>query len=102
MSEAPPRRPRPHELRYPTLSADTDPEAEKVQLAIARAMSPAQKIQLVFDAIQVARDLALAGLRARHPNAGPEELRRRLFGQELGEELACKVYGPLEAAKVLA
>jgi len=88
-------RPRPHEIAHPTLAADTDPEAERVQLAIYRAMSPAQKLQLVVDSIQASRDLALAGLRARHPGAGPEELRRRLFILELGEELASKVYRPL-------
>ncbi len=86
---------RPHEVSHLTLSADTDPAAERVQMAIFRDMAPARKIQLVVEAIAASRDLALAGLRARHPGASPEELRRRLFGLELGEELACRVYGPL-------
>jgi hypothetical protein len=86
---------RPHEVAHPSLAADTDPKAERVQLAIYRAMSPARKLQLVLDSIQASRDLALAGLRARHPSAGPEELRRLLFVQELGEKLARKVYRPL-------
>jgi hypothetical protein len=90
--------PRPHERKYPTLSEDTDPEAERVQLAIYRAMTPAQKLQLVLDAIQASRDLALIGLRARHPDADAEEIRRLLFVQELGEELALKVYRPLDKA----
>jgi hypothetical protein len=92
---APHRRLRPHEIPHPTLAADTDPAAERVQLAIYRDMAPAQKLQLVLEGIQLSRDLALAGLRARHPAAGPAELRRRLYGLELGEELATKVYGPL-------
>jgi SpoVK/Ycf46/Vps4 family AAA+-type ATPase len=86
---------RPHEIAHPTLSPDTDPEAEKVQLQIFRNMPLRRKAELIGEAIEASRALSLAGLRARHPEAGPEELRRRLFGLELGEELATRVYGPL-------
>ena len=90
---------RPHELPYPTLSPDTDPEAERIQIEIFRNMPAWRKMQLVEDANQTARQLALAGLRQRHPEAGPEELHRRLVGLFLGEELATEVYGPLPEAK---
>jgi hypothetical protein len=86
---------RPHEVPHPTLSRDTDREAERVQLEIFRGMPVWRKVQLIEEAISTARDLALAGLRARHPEAGAEELRRRLFELELGEELATRVYGPI-------
>ena len=86
---------KPHELPHPTLSPDTDPEAERVQIEIFRQMPAWRKIQLVDEANQLARQLALAGLRQRHPEAGPEELRRRLMGLFLGEEMATEVYGPL-------
>jgi hypothetical protein len=89
---------RPHELPYPTLSPDTDPEAERIQIEIFRNMPAWRKMQLVEDANQTARQLALAGLRQRHPEAGPEELHRRLVGLFLGEELATQVYGPLPEA----
>jgi hypothetical protein len=94
-SGAPGAKHRPHEVPHPTLSADTDPEAERVQLDIIRGMPPWRKAQLIEEAISAARDLSLAGLRSRHPEAGPQELRRRLFGLELGEELATRVYGPI-------
>jgi hypothetical protein len=86
---------KPHELPYPTLSPDTDPDAERVQIEIFRRMPAWRKVQLVEDANELSRQLALAGLRQRHPDAAPEELRRRLFGLFLGEELATRVYGPL-------
>lgn len=86
---------KPHELPHLTLSPDTDPEAERVQIEIFRCMPAWRKIQLVDEANQLARQLALAGLRQRHPDAGPKELRRRLMGLQLGEELATEVYGPL-------
>jgi hypothetical protein len=40
-----------------------------------------------------ARELAVAGLRRRYPDADTEEIRRRLADLLLGEEMARKVYG---------
>ena len=88
-------RAKPHERDYPTLSPDTDPEAERVQLDILRRMPAWRKVQIIGEAIQLSRALALAGLRERHPEAGPEELHRRFLGLWLGEEIATRVYGPL-------
>jgi hypothetical protein len=87
---------RPHEVSRPTLSRDTDPQAEAVQLEIYRRMPSWRKFQLVNDAILTSRQLALAGLRSRHPEAGPEELKRRLMDLLHGEELARKIWGPRE------
>ncbi len=95
VSESRPRL-KPHEVPYRTLYPDTDPEAEAVQMEIYRRMSPARKFELVEDSIQTSRELVLAGIRSRHPNAGTEEVRRRFFGIWLGEELATEVYGPLD------
>ena len=88
--------PKPHEISRPTLSMDTDPAAEKVQLEIFRRMPAWRKVELVADAIETSRILAMAGLRKRHPEATPEELHRRFLGLRLGEELATKVYGPIK------
>lgn len=68
---------KPHEAPYPTLSPDTDPAAEAVQLAIYRAMPAWRKLQLIDDAIRTSRSVALAGLRQRHPQASAAELQRR-------------------------
>lgn len=46
-----------------------------------------------------ARMLALMGLRARYPQAGEAELRRRLAGLLLGEDPARNVYGDLPDAE---
>jgi hypothetical protein len=69
--------PKPHEISSPTLSLDTDPEAHRVQLEILRRMPMSRKFQLIGDAIETSRIFAMAGLRSRHPDAGPEELHRR-------------------------
>jgi hypothetical protein len=87
--------PKPHEINSPTLSLDTDLKAHRVQLEILKRMPMSRKFQLIGDAIETSRVFAMAGLRRRHPDAGPEELQRRFAGLWLGEELAQQVYGPL-------
>ena len=74
--------------------SDTHPEAERVQIEILRRMSDEQKFKMLSDLILTGRSLSMSCLRERFPNAGPEELRRRLATLRLGPELALKVYGP--------
>jgi len=64
-----------------------------VQYEIYRRMSPARKFQLIVDTYEMGKRLALAGLKARHPNANDEELHRLWAQQHLGPELFHKVYG---------
>ena len=56
---------KPHDVAYPTRSRDTDPQAEAVQLEIYRRMPAGRKIQLVFEAIDLSRAVARAGIRGR-------------------------------------
>lgn len=60
-----------------------------------RETPPWRKMEMLDGLNRAARDLALTGLRRRHPETGEGELRRRLAGLLLGEDLACKVYGEL-------
>ena len=81
-----------------TLSRDTTPEAEAVQIEIYRRMTPKQKLAIIEELNRQARELVVEGLRLRHPDAGPEEQFRRLMDLTLGEELAERVFGSLEEA----
>jgi hypothetical protein len=74
---------------------DTSREAEQVLWAIYGDMPAWRKVEVVEDANRTARQLALIGLRSRHPNESLPRLRRRLLGLVLGEELAVEIYGPL-------
>jgi len=65
-----------------TLSPDTSPYIEQMQIERLRQM-PAW------------RKLALAGLRQRHPYETPAQRQRRLADLLLGSELAARVYGPV-------
>jgi hypothetical protein len=78
-----------------TLAEDTQPAAEAVLIELLRSASPARKIALVLSANHTARELALTGLRERHPTDSPAQLRRRLADLWLGPELAAKAYGPM-------
>ncbi len=78
-----------------TLSSDTSPEAERVQIRIWREMPAWRKLELVAQMNATVRRLAMVGLRQRYPEAGEVELKRRLADLWLGGELATRVYGAL-------
>ena len=72
---------------------------EALQIELWRQASPTRKMQMLAQLNQSARTLALTGLRSQYPQASAEELRRRLAGLILGEELASKVYGEINYAE---
>lgn len=77
------------------MNADTTPEAEAILLKLWRETPGWRKLEMMESLNRSARQLALAGLKHRHPTASEEELKRRLAALLLGEELATQVYGPL-------
>jgi len=79
--------------------SDTSADAEAEMLRIYRGMPAWRKMELVEDAIRTSRQLAMEGLRSRHPGESLQRLRRRLLGLVLGEETATEVYGPLESSR---
>jgi hypothetical protein len=83
------------QLRPHALFPDTDPQTEEVLLSLLRHASPARKLAMVGELNAAVRTLALAGLRQRYPDAGSEELQRRLADLLLGPDLARQAYGSL-------
>lgn len=77
------------------LHADTDAWAEDIQFKFFREAPAWRKLELAGDLTKGMMQLAESGLRNRHPNASPTEIRRLLADMLLGPELAIKVYGPL-------
>ena len=77
-----------------TLSPDTPPEVERLQIERLRQMPAWRKLELTAEMGRTVRTLALAGLRQRHPEDTPAQRRRRLADLLLGEDLAERVYGP--------
>jgi hypothetical protein len=78
------------------LFPDTDPRMEALQIELLRNASPWRKLEMVGQMNAAVRMLALCGLKTRYPDDSPENLYRRLADILLGEDLAKKVYGPLD------
>lgn len=76
-----------------TASRDTSPEAEAVLIGLLRAAPAWRKLHMVGELNRAASTLALSGLRRRHPDAGPEELRRRLADLLLTPPVADAAFG---------
>jgi len=73
--------------------SDTSTEARKVICELYRRMSPARKIELVFDAYRTGQILSMAGIRMQYPSASEKEVWHIWAKRHLGEQLYKKVYG---------
>lgn len=67
--------------------ADTDPRAHAVQLAIYRRMSGGQRTTIATELSEAVRETARAGIRARHPDHGQDDVERALRKLLHGEAL---------------
>jgi hypothetical protein len=73
--------------------SDTTKEAQQVLADIYRRMTPVEKFHRIFQAYQMGKLLAMAGLRIRNPGADKGQLWRLRAKQHLGEKLFNEVYG---------
>ena len=74
------------------LGLDTSPEAERELIGRWREMSAAEKLGIALSLSASVRQLALAGIRQRHPGASPRELFLHFAILTLGRELAVAAY----------
>ena len=76
-------------------SNDTTDEADDVQIAAYRAMTPAQRVEIAFQLSDDMREVTLGGIRTRHPELDDRGVRheflRLLYGSELAAELMTMV-----------
>lgn len=75
------------------LSTDTTPEAQQKVFELMRPMPVWKRLALTCELIQSTRMLMLADLRRRFPQAGEEELRRRLIASLLTRDEVIRAYG---------
>ena len=61
------------------MASDTSPEAAAVQAEIFRRMTPAERVRVALEMSDSIRNLALAGLRSRHPEMTEEQLKWELM-----------------------
>lgn len=67
-------------------SRDTSPEIEERQIEVWRVMTPAEKLRIVSELVHATEELALAGVRLRHPDADEREQELRLAALRLDRE----------------
>jgi hypothetical protein len=73
--------------------SDTHPAMEALLIKLLREAPGWRKMEMLVSLNASAREVAMAGLRKRFPQASEAELQRRLADLLLGEELARKVLG---------
>jgi len=79
--------------------SDTEPEAERVQLALLRAASPSRRLRLALSLSRTAISLARDGLARGLPGASPEEVGLRFVALNYGPDLAEAVRAVLPARR---
>jgi len=75
------------------LSPDTTLEVQRKQYELMRRLSPEQKLALAFDLTESMRQLVLADLHHRFPEADSEEIRKRFIARVLPREDVIRAYG---------
>ena len=75
------------------LSPDTTPEAQRKHYELMAQLSPEQRLSLAFALTDATRQLVLADLRHRFPNADNDEIRRRFIARVLPREDVIRAYG---------
>jgi hypothetical protein len=69
------------------IARDTSPDAHAAQLAVYARLGPVRRFELGFVLSEQAREIALGGIRARHPELSREAAQRVLWRRLLGAEL---------------
>lgn len=79
-------------MGYDRWMRDTTDDAIAVRTRIYRAMTGAQRCDLAAEMSMAARELALAGIRTRHPDYDADQARYALLRMILGDDLFQRVW----------
>ena len=75
------------------LSPDTTIEAQRKHFELMRQLSSEHKLSLAFALTDATRQLILADLQQRYPQADSDELRRRFIARVLPRRDVIRAYG---------
>ena len=81
-----------------SISRDTTLEAARVHAEVYRRTSPARRLQLAFAMSESLRRVMAGGVRSRHPNYSPQQVRLAVIRLALGDEWFSKVYSQVQIA----
>jgi hypothetical protein len=74
---------------------DTTDQADERYHALLRARLPHERLEAAMSLSRAVRALAEAGIRSRHPDADPMEVRVRLAVRLYGRAAAARLFGTL-------
>jgi hypothetical protein len=74
---------------------DTSEAASRRYKELLRSASPLQRLEQAARLTQAVRELAIAGIRERHPTIQDDEVAVRLAVRLYGRETAARLFGPL-------
>ncbi len=80
-------------------SADTDPDAERVQIELLRRAGPARRAAMALDLSAMVIDMARRAIRRNMPGASEEEVGVRFVELHYGSELAADLRRFLDARR---
>jgi hypothetical protein len=66
---------------------DTTEVARRVQIEVWRRIGPGGRAQLAADLSESVREIAMDGIRGRHPEYSEDQVRHAMFRMTLGDEL---------------
>jgi hypothetical protein len=72
---------------------DTSPEADARYHELLRALAPERRLETAMKLSRAVRELAIAGIRQRHPEADENETRVRLAVRLYGRAVAIRLFG---------
>jgi DNA-binding HxlR family transcriptional regulator len=72
---------------------DTSPEADARYHELLRALPPERRLENAMKLSRAVRELAVAGIRQRHPEASEQEVRVRLAVRLYGRAAATRLFG---------
>lgn len=75
------------------MSRDTSAEQERRYAELLQSRLPRERLAIAMSLTHAVRELATAGLRARHPDASPEELSMRLVVRLYGRAAGIRLFG---------
>ena len=71
------------------------PDDAPLPFEVIQAMTPAQRMQRVLELNRIEEERAIAGIRAKYPDATSREIFLRRAEQKLGRELALQAFPDL-------
>ena len=75
------------------LSPDTTPHVQQKHYEMMRILSPEQKLSMAFALTDATRQMVLADIKYRFPEASEQEIRRRFIARVLPRQDVIRAYG---------